>query len=351
MVTRAAAIAGIGTAFPREVAQSDLWEQFFKAHYSDNPLARRFFSSAGVSTRHAAVVPMLEDTSTWTTEQRMTRYVTEAHSLGLRAVNQALEAAGTSAKDVGQLIVVSCTGYSTPGIDSMIAAESGMSTTVQRLLIGHMGCHAALPAIETAADFVTVQQQPAVVVCVELASIHLQQPTSDTGQMVVHSLFGDGASAAVIEPATRTSASLEFIDALSITDVNAADLMTWRITDHGFRMQLSQRVPDVLAAHIEPAVEALLTRHSLALADIKHWAAHPGGPRILDVIGNQLGLKPDRLTHSRDTLSQHGNCSSATVLMVVDAINRCDPPLPGDYMVALAFGPGLTLYCALLRQQ
>ena len=46
-----------------------------------------------------------------------------------------------------------------------------------------------------------------------------------------------------------------------MTDVATADHMTWDVTDLGFRMGLSPRVPDVLAAHVATLVDDLLARH------------------------------------------------------------------------------------------
>ncbi len=43
-----------------------------------------------------------------------------------------------------------------------------------------------------------------------------------------------------------------------MTDVATADHMTWDVTDLGFRMGLSARVPDVLAEHVAPLVDDLL---------------------------------------------------------------------------------------------
>jgi 3-oxoacyl-[acyl-carrier-protein] synthase III len=48
-------------------------------------------------------------------------------------------------------------------------------------------------------------------------------------------------------------------------------------------------------------------------------------------------------------LAECGNCSSTTVLLVLDALRRAGRPGPGQLAVVLAFGPGLTLYAALLR--
>ncbi|GGM86907.1 hypothetical protein GCM10011609_24340 [Lentzea pudingi] len=70
-------------------------------------------------------------------------------------------------------------------------------------------------------------------------------------------------------------------------------------------------------------------------------------PCVLDTV--ELGLRPGALEPSRHVLREHGNCSSATVLMVLDHLLRTSAPQPGDPVVAMAFGPGLTLYITLLR--
>jgi predicted naringenin-chalcone synthase len=110
-------------------------------------------------------------------------------------------------------------------------------------------------------------------------------------------------------------------------------------------------VPDVLALHVRRVVDELLERHHLTVADVTGWAVHPGGPRILDVVAEQLGLAESTLQASRTVLREHGNCSSATVLMVLDELTRTSPVAAGGHVVALAFGPGLTLYAALLTAQ
>jgi alkylresorcinol/alkylpyrone synthase len=109
-------------------------------------------------------------------------------------------------------------------------------------------------------------------------------------------------------------------------------------------MGLSPRVPAVLARHVRSTVTELLDRHGLAVTDVDGWAVHPGGPRILDTVAGRLELAPAALAESRAVLSEHGNCSSATVLLVLDRIRRRE----ARPVVLLAFGPGLTLYAALL---
>ncbi|MGI8752963.1 MAG: type III polyketide synthase [Acidimicrobiales bacterium] len=347
-----AVITGAGQACPPSRRQEELWESFFAKHFAsgkhDRWLKRAFFST-GVHQRHCAVDPALEDLSAWSTGRRMARYVDEAVPLGARAVSDALEAAGVAAGDVGLLAVVSCTGYATPGVDIRLAADLGFADSVQRLLIGHMGCYGALPGLSAVSDHVVARGRPAVLLCVELASLHIQPPTEDLEQVVAHSLFSDAAAAVVVEPGSSSGGDgWEIVDVAARTDVSTAALMTWDVTDLGFRMGLSRRVPDVLAVHVASLVEDLLARNGVPVDDVQAWAVHPGGPRILDVVAEQLHLADDALGASRLVLAQHGNCSSATTLLVLDEIRRW-PLRPGGHVVTLAFGPGLTLYGALLR--
>jgi predicted naringenin-chalcone synthase len=210
-----------------------------------------------------------------------------------------------------------------------------------------MGCYAALPGLAVATDYVARHGRPAVLLCIELTSLHVQPSTVDTEQMVAHSLFSDAAAAIVVRPGGPGGpAGYEVRDVKSVTDTTSADHMTWDVTDLGFRMGLSNQVPEVLARYVGPLTRELLGPHELTLADVDGWAVHPGGPRILSVVERELRLSGEALDISRATLAEHGNCSSPTVLLILEAMRRATP---AGNVVALAFGPGLTLYAVLLR--
>jgi alkylresorcinol/alkylpyrone synthase len=285
------------------------------------------------------------------TGQRMQRYVPEALPLGKSAVAAALADARLDSSEVGLFAVVSCTGYATPGIDIRLARDLAMADTVQRLVIGHMGCYAAIPGLGAVGDFVAARGRPAVLLCLELCSLHVQPPSAEPEQIVAHALFSDAAAAVVVQPSSTDGppGGLSVIDVAALRDPASEGHMTWDITDLGFRMGLSRRVPDVLAVHIGPMINDLLARNGVERHQVSGWAVHPGGPRILDVVQSRLSLDPDALDASRHVLAEHGNCSSATALLVLEEIRRRRPPAPGTYVVMLSFGPGLTLYAALLR--
>ena len=343
-------ITGIGTALPAPTTQDALWEGFFAEYFGHGRAAKLAFSASGIATRHAVVNPLVEDVSSWSTGARMERYLAEAMPLGKGALIEAFNAAGLSPEHVGLFAVVSCTGYATPGLDVRLARDLGMPSSMQRLNIGHVGCHAALPALGVVNDYVISHDKAAVLLCLELSSLHVQPTTADLGQVFIHSLFSDAAAAIVVEPASGPPGrGLQVVDLLTHTETASLDQMKWNITDLGFRMTLSRHVSDAVAGAIGPIVNELLARNSLSKEMVDAWAIHPGGPRILDAVEDRLLLGPGDLAASRQVLYDHGNCSSATILMVVDSIWRRLISSAGRNIVALAFGPGLSLYAALLR--
>jgi alkylresorcinol/alkylpyrone synthase len=342
-----ARIVGMGHALPGAYSQESVWAGFFAEHYRDVRIAEQLFANSGVRTRHTVANPVFEDVSRWGTAARMERYLAEALPLGKDAVATALADAGIAAADVGLFAVASCTGYVTPGVDIRLSRDLGMSDRVRRLFVGHMGCYAALPGLGTVADFTAARGRPSVLLCLELTSLHIQPPTTDVDQVVAHALFADAAAAVVLEPAERPG--FEVVDVVAQTDVSTAEYMTWDVTDLGFRMGLSPRVPAVLARHVAGVVDALLVANGLDRDDVDGWAVHPGGRRILEVVQRRLGLAAGALDHSYGVLHDHGNCSSATVLLVLERMRAAGTVAPGRHLVALAFGPGLTLYATLLR--
>lgn len=353
-----ALIGSFGQALPPVRQQQQLWDGYFAEYYEHNRTAERLFRSVGVETRHGVVDPCVEDVSQWPTGRRMERFVTEALPLAKEALGSALDAAGLRPDELGMLVVASCTGYATPGLNVLLARDMGMRSDLRSLMIGHMGCYAAIPALGATADYVSVHQRPALLLCLELTSLHLQPAqeiprpvTPDVAeQMVVHALFGDAAAAVVLQPDAQVEeGSLEVVDTAALTDTATADMMTWDVTDLGFRMGLAPEVPDVLGRHVRPATEEMLARQGLTLDDIDGWVVHPGGPRILETVGNALELTPEDLQPARDVLREYGNCSSTTVLMILNRVRAKVPS--GGHALVLAFGPGLTLYATLLRMR
>lgn len=279
------------------------------------------------------------------THERMTRYNEEAPGLAFNAAQKALGNTNRDLGDIGHLITVSCTGFAAPGFDIKLIKQLGLSPEIQRTHIGFMGCHGMFNALRVGQSLVRQNPKQKVLLCsVELCSIHFAYGW-DPDQIVANALFADGASAALIgmEENKKSHWSLEASGSYLFPE--SEDVMTWKVGDHGFVMNLSAKVPGLIEEHLKPWLESWLHQQGLGLSDIQSWAIHPGGPRILDAVGKALGLAEDAMAVSRDILSKHGNMSSATLLFILKALQQMKAPGP---CVALGFGPGLTCEAALL---
>jgi alkylresorcinol/alkylpyrone synthase len=342
-----ARVQALGTAMPERVyKQDEIVESLFAGMPGWQREWAEVFEASGVE-RRASVVDVHEFYAGQpTTAERMRAFAPAARRLGAEAATRALGRAGSqAAAEVGDLIVVSCTGYAGPGLDVHLAADLGLSQRVRRLALGHMGCYAALPALRTATALVNASGQRALVVCVELCSLHLQ-PAASRQEAVSQALFGDGAAAALVGPRAGGPA---IVGSRTATLPGSEDRMGWLIGDHGFHMSLSPRVPAMVDRTVGRLVEELLEPHGLGAAEVDHWVVHPGGPEILERVQRRLGLSDAQLAPSREVLVDGGNRSSATVLFILESIVASGELRPGGWLVVLAFGTGLTMEALLLR--
>lgn len=341
-------ILGLGVGVPtHEYTQSEIYERFLEPHLGANRRARAIFGRAGVKRRFTAVEGEYHHIFRGT-EERNLRYMQEAIPLGEKTLCAALQAAQVNEQAIDYLTVASCTGYDIPGLDLHLAGRLGLRPDLRRTCILGMGCYAAFPALQRARDAVVADpSKHALVLCLELCSLHFQ-PRDDTENVVVSAIFADGASAVVVGW-DDTSRGPQLVDALTHCDYTTLEHMAFHMTDHGFQMELSAYVPELLGAAVENFVDELLERNGLRRKDIRFWGVHPGGTKILEHIERRLELEPNALRFSRAVLRNYGNMSSATALFVLDEIQRNGKPQPGDWGVFMAFGPGLTMESLLVR--
>jgi predicted naringenin-chalcone synthase len=308
------------------------------------PQMRRLFAATHVERRRFALDLLSYYDRPRGTAERMAVYQTAGYALGREALEGCLRQ--SEGQTLSDLLLVSCTGYAAPGLDILLARDLGLPGDLRRVSIGHMGCHGALVGLRQA--LATLRAYPEATVgmlCVELSGLHFS-PTEDIEALTSFALFGDAAVALTLS-GDREARGPALIDTYNFADFATADQMSWTITDTGFVMSLSPRVPITLRRQVRGAVEHLLAPHGLEIGDVAHWIVHPGGPSILEVIQKKLELSDEQIAPSWRVLAERGNCSSATVLLILDDLLRSGKTHPGEWGVMMAFGPGLSLELAL----
>jgi predicted naringenin-chalcone synthase len=315
-------------------------------------LASVLYRRSGVEGRHtildvgtgAPLRPVEPGGEPPRTGERMSAYDPAAAELAGRAARAALADAGMGPERITHLVTVSCTGAAAPGVDIALLRALPLRPDCQRTHVGFMGCHGALAGLRVARAFAEADPRAVVLlVAVELCSLHFHYGRGE-GQVTANALFADGAAALVGAAGEGPGWSLTGSGSCLLPE--GEDAMSWTIGDHGFRMTLSPRVPEIVARHLPGWLAAWLDTQGLSQADVQSWAVHPGGPRVLSVVGEALGLPASATEVSRAVLAEHGNMSSPTVLFVLQRLRAAGAPRPA---CALSFGPGLVVEAALWR--
>lgn len=238
-------------------------------------------------------------------------------------------------RSITHVIVTSCTGLYAPGLDFDIVAHLNLDPSVERTMIGFMGCYAAINALKTAHHIVrSVEDAHVLIVSLELCTLHMQE-TENLEQLLSFLLFADGCAAYLV---SAQPAGLAIDSFTAVTVPGTSDLITWRIRELGFDMQLSGRVPGEIRRALGEAGSRITRGREPQSLDL--WAVHPGGRTVLDAVEQSLCLAPDALRYSRDILARFGNMSSATVVFVLEQVMR--QARSGEQGCAISFGPGVT---------
>ena len=273
------------------------------------------------------------------TGARMRRYHREAAPLAAKAVNRLISQ--EVSEKITHLIVTSCTGFAAPGVDFEIIRRCNLEHSIERTVIGFMGCNAAINALKLARHIVrSAPDSRVLIVSVELCTLHLQE-SERIEQLLSFLLFGDGCAAAIVS-ADPHGFSLDAFHAELAQD--ASDQITWDIGDSGFDMLLSGQVPTTIAPARSAGSRRILAGQ--ASREFQMWAVHPGGRSVLDAVQDTFELDEAALAASRGVLQDYGNMSSPTILFVLEGLMR-EKPAKGSRGCAMAFGPGLTAECML----
>jgi alpha-pyrone synthase len=360
-------ITAIATANPAHLfRQQDIasfMQRTMQLNEQDSRKLTVLFKASGIETRYS----MLEDygkTGDFTffsdldsfepfpsTKKRNDAYQQYAPLLSTAAANKALLQSGIEAKEITHLVTVSCTGSYAPGLDVDLVEALQLPLSVQRTNIHFMGCYAAFNALKVADAFCRINKEVKVlVVCTELCTLHFQKQNSEDN-LLANALFADGSAAIVVE-ASATKKSLVLTGMYSELAPQGIKEMAWAIGDWGFEMRLSSYVPDVIRNGIKALTHKLIKSLNLSQDDIRHYAIHPGGKKILETIEQELGLSKEQNKWAYHVLKNYGNMSSPTVLFVLKEIfDRLEQNNDKENLISFAFGPGLTLESMLFKYQ
>ncbi|MFA6241897.1 MAG: beta-ketoacyl-ACP synthase III [Candidatus Hydrogenedentales bacterium] len=271
--------------------------------------------------------------------------------LGTQAARRALEVAGMQAPDID--LVICCTttpDYIFPSTACIMQNELGMATTPSFDL--NAACSGFMYGLATADSFIrSGMYKNILLVGSEVASNRISYEKRDTAV-----LFGDGAGAMVLQacegergvltthlwsdgsgkevlwiPAGGSKAPIshENID----TDLNTINMKG---------KELFKRAIVEFVASVQVALEAA----NVTIDQIDLFVPHQANQRIIMVVGERLGLPPEKVFSNIDKVA---NCTAGSIPLALDQAVKEGRLKEGDLVLLASFGAGLTWASAVVR--
>ena len=307
-------------------------------------LFERFHRASRTEAR-SYVVPLTEILQLDGQAERAAKFARHGLPLACQAVEQALHGANLTAAEIGTVIFTSCTAPLIPSLDVSVLQHVGFSPSVRRVPMYQQGCAGGVVGLALA-NRLSAAGENVLLLSVELCSLLFRLKESDGVHLLGSALFADGAAASVVTP---QDGSLSFRGARSHLIPESTHLMGYEIRDDGAHLLLDRELPSALQGVIGEVIASFLAEHGLRQSDIPWWVIHPGGVRILEGIGSLLELRPEQYSPSFEILSSLGNVSSATVQFVLERWLKSDAFQPGDNVLMVGIGPGLTIELILFE--
>ncbi len=285
--------------------------------------------------------------------ERNNLYMQQCLELGERVAREAVLRAGLTPGDIDSVISVSCTGLMIPALDAYLLNRMGLSANIRRTPITELGCVAG--AVGLARAWEELQVYPAsnvLLLAVELPSLTFQPDDPRLMQLISSMIFTDGAAAVVLRKGNGNGSgrpSPRLLGRRMYTMPDTIQDMGYDLASDGLHIVLSSSVPYLIKRTLGAQLDALLDAHGLARSDLKWFAMHPAGPKVLELVAEELGLTREQLAASWKVLERYGNMSSAAVLFVLAEMLENPPARAGDPGIIVAFGPGVTGELVLAR--
>ncbi|MGC2162886.1 MAG: 3-oxoacyl-[acyl-carrier-protein] synthase III C-terminal domain-containing protein [Silvibacterium sp.] len=346
-------IAASATAFPPHYFRQQEVIEALKAWWGRDPqkaaALERLHSRTGVAGRYFAR-PLDEYAALDTWGKANNVWIEVAEQLGQQAIEDLLAQTGVAREQIAALFFVSVTGVASPSIDARLVNRMKLSRHIKRNPIFGLGCVAGAAGLARAADYVRAYpDQIAVLLSVELCSLTWQRDDRSVANFISAGLFGDGAAAVMVAGEAVNLNGPRIVANRQFFYPDTQDVMGWDISEKGFQIVLSPDVPKVVRENLGRDVDAFLAGQGLVRSDIGSWIMHTGGPKVLEATAEALGLDNKVLELSWDALKRVGNLSSASVLIVLDAVMKHQRPKPGTRSILAAMGPGFCAEMLLLE--
>ncbi|MDT7544715.1 MAG: 3-oxoacyl-[acyl-carrier-protein] synthase [Actinomycetota bacterium] len=290
-----------------------------------------------------AIAARIDSSDEWIRERSgiVTRGVAAADEtvvdMAVSAGGKALAAAGVDPKDVGLVMVATCTlTHAVPGAAASVAAGLGLRSA-GALDLG-AACAGFTYGLSFAADAVRCGTADNVLVIGSEKFSDILDPDDRSTSF----LFGDGAGAGVV----GVSADDGLSKPVWCSDGAQADILRTVGSPPLLRME-GQAVYRWATTTLPGLARATCERAGIELSELAAVVPHQANLRITESLVRALKL-PSNVVVARDVVDS-GNTSAASIPLALDRLLETGEVHRGDQVLLLGFGAGLTAAGQVVR--
>jgi len=262
--------------------------------------------------------------------------------MGSKAVKELLAKTGTDPLDIQLLICATVTpDMHFPATGNLISDKAGL-TNAFSFDIG-AACSGFIFALETGRRFIESGAYSRVIV----VGADMMSAIVDYEDRTTSPLFGDGAGAVLLEPATDGTGILDSILATDGSGVKHLHMHaggslhppTHETVDakQHYIFQEGQAVFKMAVSKMSDVSVDIMTRNQLGHEDIKFLVPHQANMRIIDAVARRMEISKDQVMIN---IQKFGNTTAATIpLCLWDYEKQLKK---GDNLILASFGAGFT---------
>jgi 3-oxoacyl-[acyl-carrier-protein] synthase-3 len=171
-------------------------------------------------------------------------------------------------------------------------------------------------------------------------------------------LFGDGAAAVVLQASEGDRGLLD-----TVLHSDGTDYDKLYVPGNGFKRRPYVSAEQLLAGDHIPVMDGrfvfknasqrmtevaheVLQKNGVAVSDLALVLMHQANKRINEHVQKTLGIPDDRVLHN---IHRYGNTTAATIPLLWDEAARAARLRPGDLVLLVAFGAGMSWGASLVR--
>ena len=290
-------------------------------------------------------------TRTGIKERRIAGKDETTSDMAAKAALKAIGQAKISPKEINLILVATATpDMLFPATACFVQKKIG-ATNAACLDIS-AACAGFLFALEIAQQFITSHTHDTVLV---IGAEKLTSITNWTDRNTCV-LFGDGAGAAILRHrgsahgviSTHIGSDGQYTDILFMPGGGSRCPITRENVDPNLQTihMIGKDVYKQAVTAMLNAARKALDQAGLSIEDIACVIPHQANVRIIEAIADRLGISLDKMFVNLD---RYGNTSAAAVAIALDEANRTGRIKPGDYVLMVVFGGGLTWASTILE--